>query len=607
MKRIISYLLAAVLIIMPCQQIFAAEIGNGTTESIEGDDTSVPEETESETGDAVRANIAQVEETPKEGEEKRTEDVQTEKLGMKEDRDNIGQIDVTIRSAVVLEKEVEFIVSLTEQSRKTIVLEADSGELPAEGSVTFEGLKSGKYTLKVSAPGFAEYAQEIEVDGWAYAVQLMTGFVSGYDYDKGNVHPGVLLIGDVDKSGVINDADKDTLIDAIDSGKNTALSDLNHDGVSDIVDLEYFVKGYKADGDINSSVEVSVPGAVVSAANDSGTLVEGSLDSVLKDEGNITLSREDGTAISGEHPVIMTFDITQESSSSIDGIVIETVGGNPITEAAVEITYINKADGQEDLVQVPIKEGIDFLLKNEDVKVTRSADGSICIYLGSQIAVKKVTLKITGLKKNNDLAEISRVEFVNGMENRIPEPQMDIPQNLKVQTGNKTFTATWDACVNVTGYEVMISCDGKDEVRTVRGNMLVVSSFNGDKLVNKKEYEVKVQSVNGTWRSGYGQSAKAVPAADKKPDAPDNLKTTGQYRAVTAAWKNMEDTDFYNLYYKKSSESSYLRFWRLRREEIKMIRKFRAMGAIQEIMETAEITETAEIAEAAAAVDRVRR
>lgn len=140
MKRIISYLLAAILIIMPCQQIFAAEIGNGTTESIEGDDTSVPEETESEAGDAVRANIAQVEETPKEGEEKRTEDVQTEKSGMKEDRDNIGQIDVTIRSAVVLEKEVEFIVSLTEQSRKTIVLEADSGELPAEGSVTFEGL-----------------------------------------------------------------------------------------------------------------------------------------------------------------------------------------------------------------------------------------------------------------------------------------------------------------------------------------------------------------------------------------------------------------------------------------------------------------------------------
>ena len=41
-------------------------------------------------------------------------------------------------------------------------------------------------------------------------------------------------------------------------------------------------------------------------------------------------------------------------------------------------------------------------------------DGNIQIHLGSQIAVKKVTLTIQGMQNNNNLAEISKVEFVNG-------------------------------------------------------------------------------------------------------------------------------------------------------------------------------------------------
>ncbi len=70
---------------------------------------------------------------------------------------------------------------------------------------------------------------------------------------------------------------------------------------------------------------------------------------------------------------------------------------------------------------------------------------------GTQIAVKKVTIKVTATSGGTNLAEISKVEFVNDMESRIPAPQMDIPQNLQVQTGSKTFTVTWDPAVNVTG------------------------------------------------------------------------------------------------------------------------------------------------------------
>ena len=119
---------------------------------------------------------------------------------------------------------------------------------------------------------------------------------------------------------------------------------------------------------------------------------------------------------------------------------------------------------------------------------------------GSQIASKKVTLTIQGMQNNNNLAEISKVEFVNGMENRIPKPDMDIPTNLAVETGSEEFTLTWDACKNVTGYEVLIEHNGEQDTYTVKNNSLKVTSFNEKKLVNKEQYTAKVQSVNGTWK-----------------------------------------------------------------------------------------------------------
>src|SRR5699024_4697641 len=60
-----------------------------------------------------------------------------------------------------------------------------------------------------------------------------------------------------------------------------------------------------------------------------------------------------------------------------------------------------------------------------------SADGTIVVDFKGQIAVKKITISITATAGGTSLAEISKVEFVNDMASRIPEPQMDIPQNLR--------------------------------------------------------------------------------------------------------------------------------------------------------------------------------
>jgi len=334
------------------------------------------------------------------------------------------------------------------------------------------------------------------------------------------------------------------------------LTDLTGDQKTDLADLEYFAKGYQAEGHTLACIEESVSADAISPKPGEDTNVEGNLEDLLKGEGNVTLSTQGGTEISEEHPVSVEFDLSESADTQIDGILIETNKENPIQKATVDITYID-AEGNEQTVTAPIENGVEHLLRTSDVQVSMDEDGNIQIHLGSQIAVKKVTLTIQGMQNNNNLAEISKVEFVNGMENRIPKPDMDIPTNLAVETGSEEFTLTWDACKNVTGYEVLIEHNGEQDTYTVKNNSLKVTSFNEKKLVNKEQYTAKVQSVNGTWKSGYSESVTAVPKADKKPDAPENVKAVGKYKSVEVSWKNMKNTEFYNLFYREKGQEEY--------------------------------------------------
>ena len=366
----------------------------------------------------------------------------------------------------------------------------------------------------------------------------------------------MLLIGDVTGDGVIDDTDRSVLVDAIDTEQSSELTDLTGDQKTDLADLEYFAKGYQAEGHTLACIEESVSADAISPKPGEDTNVEGNLEDLLKGEGNVTLSTQGGTEISEEHPVSVEFDLSESADTQIDGILIETNKENPIQKATVDITYID-AEGNEQTVTAPIENGVEHLLRTSDVQVSMDEDGNIQIHLGSQIAVKKVTLTIQGMQNNNNLAEISKVEFVNGMENRIPKPDMDIPTNLAVETGSEEFTLTWDACKNVTGYEVLIEHNGEQDTYTVKNNSLKVTSFNEKKLVNKEQYTAKVQSVNGTWKSGYSESVTAVPKADKKPDAPENVKAVGKYKSVEVSWKNMKNTEFYNLFYREKGQEEY--------------------------------------------------
>lgn len=551
MKRVASLLLTATLVLSLETTVYA-------TEEIPQENSGVQFETQDMQEQETQSQELQDQDLQNleiQNTELQTHEIQEQN---RKEPQNLGEVHILLAPGMIQQKATNFTVSLTGQDSQSVELGADYGENTGLKQVHFRELPAGTYQLTVSAPGFATYTQSIEVNNKSYTVKLMTGFVEGYVYEAGVCHPGVLLVGDVTGDGLVDDRDRQVMIDTIDSGQSSELTDLTGDQKTDLADLEYLAKGYQVTEDTAAYIEQSISSAAIEAKPAGSTMVSaGSLEALLKGEGSVSLVPGEGKSISEENPVLLEFDFSETADRQTDGILIETGGENPIAKGVLEIQYIDAEGNEVPPVEVPIENGIEHLLRSSDVHVSMDASGNIQIHLGEQVTVKKVTLTIQGMQNNNNLAEISKVEFVNGMEDRIPQPEMDIPQNLAVQEGSAEFTVTWDACKNVTGYEVLVEHGEEQEIRLVKSNSLKVTALNGQKLVNGEEYHVKVQSVNGTWRSGYSSSVTAVPRAQDRPDAPENIKAEGKYKSIEVSWKKMKDTTYYNLFYKKHDAETY--------------------------------------------------
>lgn len=618
MKRIVSLMLAAVLILAPCMQSFATDpdpetpaaeqtadldktAGDGTTP--EGEDGGNPpaggpavEDAEGEGGNGVSSSVETDREDgtfPTEEPQEISGDTSLTAENVPDIEDVKSQIDVRIIQALDFKGNIEFNITLEDSAKEKVSksillgsLTSISGEESAklQDEVTFNGsdgsgLETGTYKLSISAPGYRTRYRNVTVKkGEAYKLTYTTGFLDCY-YEENeagilqakdlNCHPGVLRIGNVNGDGEIDDTDKKLLVDAIDDasrGKEAdgkIVADLDRDGKVDLADLNFFVQGYFQEGkvpDASATIQTNVPSSAIAKKAGEGTSVDGDLESLLTGEGSVALRPANG-AISSTNPVSLEFGFADNVKT--DGIVIASNAENPIEEGIVTVTY----EGEEGETTVSIlPDGTLALFEDGKVNVTKDGFGNIAINLGSQVAVKRVILTITSTK-NNNLAEISKVEFVNGMDKRIPEPEMNIPENLKAEPGNKSFVLNWDPSVNVTGYEVLVKgiaeVDKKEEaveeVISVRGNSLTVSSLREGKagLMNGKEYQVSVQSVNGAWKSGYGETVTVIPKVDKVPDAPDYVNAIGKYKAIDVSWKKMKDTDYFNVYYREAGGQEY--------------------------------------------------
>lgn len=449
----------------------------------------------------------------------------------------------------------------------------------------FEGLGAGTYSLMITGPGFIKYKQDIEVSGDIQSAEIHTGFVNlegfssdavKFSYEANHPHPGVLLIGDVNGDNILDDQDKDAILSAISRGEDGALAgdpnqnptDLDRNGKTDLVDLQYYVnskarldEGKHTQAPLSSAI---VPESVKVNLSPQTTASGGSVEDLLKGNGNVvSLQNIGGTEISETNPVEFGFNLQsaqqeeQNQCAQMSHVVIS------MGESSIEngILFYQDENGRRNSIEIvdgkQAKAAVAYALPQESESMARAGQsGELVIDLGGQVAVKKVELLITGTKKKT-LVEISKVEFLNGMENRIPEPKMDIPTGLSAETGDKSFTLKWNKAENVTGYEVKITYNGQSEIVRAAAESLEVKSFQNDKLLNGTAYEACVQSVNGNWQSGYGNVVSVTPQVSKVPDAPDNLRATGGYCVVRMSWKDMKDTDTYNVYYREASEAAF--------------------------------------------------
>lgn len=461
--------------------------------------------------------------------------------------------------------------------------------LPGLGSAStkFEVLP-GEYTVQIQAEKFAQYTQTVRVDSSSTAkIEVCT---SKYEREGTNAKRGWLRLGDVTGDSMIDNSDIEQLLSDIRMSPTNSKSNLNDwkGAKVDLADLQYAVQSIDASQE--ATVEtLFVPSGLIQDETTQGTTVEGA-DRIFSDEGLTTLTpAKSGEPISTENPVAVGFAFGKEEATyaelpKMEGITIQapdeenvkSADNNNITSGTVSVTYLDES-GNEQIMDIAISNkdsvaeaamiiGLDIMPVAE-VKTdaaTVEPDGSLVLNFGSKIAVKRVTIKITGTKKSEPLVNIAKVEFVNDMASRIPAPELSIPEIQSIVPANEEFTVIWNAQNNVTGYELWVegptkksNGEKRNQVVRISGTSHTVVSVNDESLMNFAGYTVKVRSVNGEWTSGWSNEVQAVPSPTSTPDYVDNLVTTGGFRSIHATWKDMDDADGYMLYYCEEGSTEY--------------------------------------------------
>ena len=431
--------------------------------------------------------------------------------------------------------------------------------ITAEGTINkqaavFEQLPTGKYSLKLWGPGYETYTQQLSLDteGLSYRAVFMNSHEMDESYRAQEAHPGVIGYGDVNGDGKIDDSDKDKLIAALKGQEAGGSCDLNEDQQVDLADLQYFTANYQAAPLEAVPYRTVLTSGMQVQVTEPNVTVHGELKDILEDNGSyVSMGLGADQDITPEQPVQLEIET---GSVVMEGFAIHPPvnSDNRIQEAEITLTL---EDGST--LNCPVRtKAAYFRARSLGPEAVIEADGTIVVNLGNQIAVKKITIKVTDTSSKK-LADIAQVEFLNQMEDRIPAPQMNIPKNLTAEPGSREITVKWSRETNVTGYEVKVTSGDNTQIFFTAQNSLKITTLNNEKLENKVAYEISVQSVNDEWRSGYSESIEAVPVATKVPDPPENVSVASLYRGLKISWKNMKDTDSYTLYYKKDGESQY--------------------------------------------------
>lgn len=451
-------------------------------------------------------------------------------------------------------KNQSFSVSLkSENGDKTGTMQTN--ENGTKALLSLKDIAPGSYVLSISSEGFATYTQEVVIiQNTTTSIELHNSRQVNAGLAEGAIQHGVMVVGDVNADGTVNKADADALMAAIDAGKTDEIYDLNGDGKVDVADLAYVTMNY------GSNVKATVL-SVLNATDikpESDYVKEGKLeDLTAKSETFVQFQPKNDEKISETNPVELSLDIARTGDAlapEIDGIVIKAPANSENLIKSGKI-LIDTENGQMEAV-ITNEPQTRSMFRSARAQATAriESDGSIVVNLGQQVAVKKVVITVTESSGSN-LVDISQVQFVNGMENRIPAPELNIPVNIQLtqlSAGmDPSFRVSWDQQVNVVGYEVEVQGAGKTATMSTTDNKCNVSNIGGTKVNTGIEYTVRVRSTNGEWKSPYSEAQKITLTPESAPSAPEGVNVNGGIESISVSWKNMNHTTSYSVFYKE--------------------------------------------------------
>lgn len=430
---------------------------------------------------------------------------------------------------------------------------------------SFKDLADGIYTLLIKNKGYETISKEVTVNNNESVIKYVNTNSIADNIEKSGF--GTIAYGDFNEDGVIDVSDKQLLLSAIMNGTYDSLMDYDNNKKIDLLDLRSFTDVYtdQENKDIvkrlQPTIEIMpllVDNAILKEDEVTG-VIEGNIKNIFDENANTESVKlkltNPAQEISAENPVQMSFDITKPVDTT--KLTIQGTEDNAITEGTITVIDSN---GNE--IVVPITNARTRMARSLSTgHATVSEDGTIVIDLGTQIAVKKVTIRVTATSSKK-LAEISKVEFLNDMAAHIPTPKLDIPQGLVADELDAQLLVKWDALNNVTGYKIKVTFEGKTEEYSTNINSYKLKKFNNKDLINGKTYEIAVKAINDAdkdslWESEYSNVLKATPQAAKVPDAPDNVSAVGGYRTIQVSWKDMKNTDSYNVFYREKGTDTY--------------------------------------------------
>ncbi len=472
-----------------------------------------------------------------------------------------GALDLSMNLELPVKSAV-FSVSLkNEAGNKSVTMQTN--EAGTKALLSMDNIAPGSYVLSISSEGFATYTQEVVITkNTTTSIELHNSRRVNVGLAEDAVQHGVMAVGDVNADGIVNEADADALMSAIDAGKTEEIYDLNGDGKVDVADLAYVTMNY------GSNVQATAL-SVLNATDikpESKYVKEGDLkDLTGTSQTFVQFQPTNGEKISEQNPIELSLDIGQKGDApvpEIDGIVIKapTNTQNLIQSGTI---LVETAEGEKIEAVITNSPQTRSMFRSARAAATAriESDGSIVVNLGYQVAVKKVTITVTESSGSN-LVDISQVQFVNGMENRIPAPELNIPVNIQLtqlSAGmDSAFRVSWDPQVNVAGYEVEIQGNGKTAVMFTTDSKCSVSNVSDSKVNTGVEYTIRVRSTNGEWKSPYSEPQKITLMPESAPSAPEGVNVNGEVESISVSWKNMNHTTSYSVFYKeKAAETDY--------------------------------------------------